>query len=205
MSTSTAVDFSQFPDAYAKTLSQVNDELYSSSDNIERSWRTTFWILSEEAERKSKWQFGDMIENIGLLVQDRAYWVELNKTLNPNLDYSIRLPDKALLWGINFFKQFLREIRKIICEKKKVRTRVEDQKDLPTASIAALSASLMTALHISNALATGLATLVLLTIATATKNAFCTMTDEEVLQKLEDASKTSVNFHEYLRHKKESK
>jgi hypothetical protein len=42
----------------------------------------------------------------------------------------------------------------------------------------------MNTLHVSNSIALGMATLVLTMVAKSTRNAFCTMTDKEVMKSI---------------------
>jgi hypothetical protein len=87
----------------------------------------------------------------------------------------------ARSWGLEFIKSILRELREIICSPKK------DQGKLsaPTQSVlAAIVAFLMHKFGLQSATAYGFALLILSTIGSATKKAFCNMSDHEVLEAL---------------------
>lgn len=186
-----AINFKEFPEEYAELLKEVYRATACSDNEIEESWSTQFWMFSMAANDKASWEFGDMVENIGLISENPKFWLESNWSQSTNINYMIKIPDKAKLWGVKFLKQFIKEIRLIICEKQKEKNAIDDYKHYPKAIIVAVSSSLMTALSITNPMVLGLATLILLVLSTATKNAFCNMTDEDVIKSVEKSSNIS--------------
>ena len=107
---------------------------------------------------------------------------------NPNLMYKLGLPNKAFEWGMAFLIQILKEVRSVICgEQTHGRgslVKLSDYRAYPKALGVSLSTSIMAQFGVNEPMAIGIATLVLLTLAQATKDAFCQMTDEEVLKTL---------------------
>lgn len=200
------INFKEFPDAYAETLEKLWNDTLLSKNELERSLNAYFWIYAEAAKEKKSFVFGETLEIIGILSENPDYFIESSRSnLSGNELYRTRLPAMALAWGMKFFKQFLKEIRKILCNKKKGKVTFKEYKDIPKALIASLATSLMATLHITNPVAIGMATLIILIIATATKKALCTMTDEEVLKEIEISSIDSTNFPEYMENKKRKK
>jgi hypothetical protein len=78
-------------------------------------------------------------------------------------------------WGIEFIKLILANLRKAICGGTKAKS---------DATLAALAAMIVSQFHISISAATGLAVMCLMALGRATKDAFCKMTDSEVLAAL---------------------
>lgn len=74
------------------------------------------------ADDKARWNFGDMVENIGLISENPNFWMDSKQAQSLNINYRICFPDKAKLWGVKFLTQFIKEIRLIICEKQKEKT-----------------------------------------------------------------------------------
>ena len=86
-------------------------------------------------------------------------------------------------------KEILKEVRVLVCDAK-VRKRhglvnFSDYKAYPRALGVSLSTVIMTKLGVTEPMAIGIATLVILSLAQATQNAFCNMTDAEVVVKIE--------------------
>jgi hypothetical protein len=99
-------------------------------------------------------------------------------------NYAWREPSafgKAKKWGIGFIAEFLQELRNILCGPKKSHGKLSDKFQ---AALAFLAAALSKKLGIDNPTALGMALLVLLSLARASKKAFCKMTDKEVLAAL---------------------
>jgi hypothetical protein len=88
--------------------------------------------------------------------------------------------------GINFIASILAELRQSICGKGKKKFKPIGQTS--NATISGLAAFIMNVLHVHSAAATGIAILILLTLAKAVKNSFCRMTDNQVLQALQKMS-----------------
>lgn len=97
------------------------------------------------------------------------------------------LPDKAYEWGMQFLKQVLCEVRVIVCTRSKEYARLRKEAgSYPKAFAVAVSAGVMNTLGVTSPMALGIATLVLLALAQATKNAFCKMTDEDVIKAIDE-------------------
>lgn len=88
-----------------------------------------------------------------------------------------------LNWGRQFIARILSELREIICGPKPKPSKLGPNAQ---AYIAAIAAAILAKFHVSSVTATGLAVLILLTLSRATKNAFCKMTDAEVLAALSE-------------------
>ena len=83
----------------------------------------------------------------------------------------------------SFLLSILRELREIICGKGKKPKALGKEAH---AAVSALAALLTLKLGISDAAAIGLAVLILITIAQATKNAFCKMDDTEAYKAIRE-------------------
>ena len=108
---------------------------------------------------------------------------------NPRGDYSVRLPDDAWIWGGKFIWEILKEIRKIICDERHGGVDLTDYKNYPKAVSVALAGVVMNAIGVKEPMALGIATLILMALGNATKNAFCTMTNESVIHALDPNAK----------------
>ena len=86
-----------------------------------------------------------------------------------------------LVWAVQFIRQILAELRKIICGPKSTPSKLGASSQ---AVIAAIAAAIAQRFHVESVTATGMAVLVLLALGRATKSAFCKMTDSEVLASL---------------------
>jgi hypothetical protein len=82
----------------------------------------------------------------------------------------------------SFLLSILRELREIICGKGKPKPLGKEAH----AAVSALAALLAARLGISDATAIGLAVLILITLAQATKNAFCKMDDVEAYKAIKE-------------------
>jgi hypothetical protein len=113
-----------------------------------------------------------------------AQWTMVEST--PDTMYSLSLPDQALEWGRQFIGQILKEIRAVVCENSKEYLKYKKEyRSYSKAFAVAVSSAVLNSLGITGPLALGLATVTLLVLAHATQNAFCKMTDEEVLKAIE--------------------
>jgi len=83
----------------------------------------------------------------------------------------------------SFLLSILRELREIICGKGKKPKPLGKEAH---AAVSALAVLLAARLGISNATAIGLAVLILITLAQATKNAFCKMDDVEAYKAIKE-------------------
>lgn len=88
-----------------------------------------------------------------------------------------------------FIKLFLTEIREAICDEKKLKNIGSAAGVSGTALVAALAAQISETLGTSSPGAIALATALLLTVAYASKGAFCRMTDAEFLKALDERVK----------------
>lgn len=96
---------------------------------------------------------------------------------------AVQSESMPLKWGRNFIKQILLELRKIICGPKNKSTKLGSES---AAVISAIAIMIVTKFHVNSVTANGFAVVILLALAQATRNAFCTMTDEEVLAALKE-------------------
>ena len=86
-----------------------------------------------------------------------------------------------------FLWEYLAGLRELICGKpgKKAKRTTDDslphENSYPYAVATAVASWIMHSLGVSSPVALGLATLILIKLAKTTKNAFCKMTDAEVL------------------------
>jgi hypothetical protein len=97
----------------------------------------------------------------------------------------------VIRWSKRFLLELLAELRDLICgdssKKSKRRSKKLPGKESYGYFVAtSIAAYIMELLHVSNAVALGLATLILIRIGQSTRNAFCKMTDREILEAMLD-------------------
>ena len=97
----------------------------------------------------------------------------------------------ARLWSSAFLRRLIRKLRDQICSGKGAKKKSSssgrkppDKSGYGYAIATSLASFIMQSLHISSSIALGLAALILLKIAQSTKDAFCDMTEEEILKEL---------------------
>ncbi|NOT53686.1 MAG: hypothetical protein HOP18_03685 [Deltaproteobacteria bacterium] len=136
--------------------------------------------------------FGDraLVEFLGVITT-KPDFVARQQVLvesTPDRSYRLGIPNEAFEWGLKFLKEILKEVRVLVCEerarKKTGLVSLSDYKAYPKALGVSLATAIMTKLGVNEPMAIGIATLVLLSLAQATKNAFCTMTDAQVIETL---------------------
>lgn len=148
------------------------------------------YILNESVE--ASLNSVDHVQLIGIMIENPRYFLEIHefKKNNPNTFFRSNLPAEAYDWGRNFLKQFLIEIRKSICSSTGPYTKLQREGSAyPRAVATAISASLMNFAGVSNPVALGVSIFILLLLAKITQNAFCNMTDDEVLELIDTKSK----------------
>jgi len=126
-----------------------------------------------------------VLDLIGTGVHEPQRLAALSNVSNPNVHFKIALPEEAYVWGAKFVWQILKELRTIICTKKYGRIDLTAYKNYPQGVSVALAGVIMNAIGVKEPTALGLATLVLIALGNATKNAFCKLTDEEVIEALD--------------------
>lgn len=92
--------------------------------------------------------------------------------------------DKIRALGVEFLKRFIRELRDIICSDSEQKT---FSKKLGDASPSAIVPGALLELGVDSPIALGIAAAVTYSILKATKGAFCAMTDEEVVEAVENS------------------
>ena len=134
--------------------------------------------------------FGDagLIELLGAathapeFIADQQLLVERT----PDRNYCLGLPDDAFRWGVRFLQEIPKEVRALICDKKARRkaglVNFKDYRAYPKALGVSLATVITTKLGVTEPMAIGIATLVLLTLAQVTTDTFCKMTDEQVVE-----------------------
>lgn len=133
------------------------------------------------------------IEYLGVIVGDPEFArkQQLLTEAADNVAWSLSLPEMAGQWGTKFLAEILNEIRQAICGHKRKGKAVRAVLDLSdretyTKAIGASVATIvMGRLGVTEPVAIGVATLALITVGNATKNAFCTMTEQEVLDAIQ--------------------
>jgi hypothetical protein len=114
-----------------------------------------------------------MVAVVGLAAKDPK-----NFTVKPD-------PQKfegLFTWGKEFIGELLRSLRNIICKNNQL-PRMSQYHVYPEAVFAAIAAEIMQRTGHTESMALGLATLILMILARITKEAFCKMTDDEVLKR----------------------
>lgn len=170
-------------------LNEVQQKLLERGGDVERNLAATMsyfeYTFMEPADAIS---LENTVQIIGTAVNDPEFLAGQQRFVesSPNVHHMTILPDKAYEWGKLFLYQMLKEIRAIICTENSEYIKLRDEyKSYPKAFAVAVSAALMAKLGVNGPMALGIATLVLLSLAQATKNSFCTMTDEQVLRKID--------------------
>jgi hypothetical protein len=170
-------------------LYEVSQELTKSGGDAERNLATNLFLFHDAFnDPNGEVALEDTIQILGTAANDPQYLANQQRLLDatPNVDYMTILPDKAYEWGKQFLLQTLREVREIICTNSGEYANLKNEyKSYPKAFAVAVSTALMAKLGASSPMALGIATLVLLSLAQATKNSFCKMTDEQVIKKID--------------------
>jgi len=133
------------------------------------------------------------LQDLGLAIgnPDAVAKAQIYIEANPDVRFKLNVPPEASEWGLRFLGEILAEVRKAICAKNSEYSKLKaEYKSYPEAFAVALSTGALASLGINGPMALGVATFVLLVLATATKNAFCTMTDQEVLKAVQKAAMT---------------
>jgi hypothetical protein len=100
---------------------------------------------------------------------------------------SLRPPIALYIWGREFLKQMLKEIRAAICSDEPSYSGLrKEYHGLPKAAAVAVSTFIMGTFGVDEPVALGTGVLALLTVAHSTRNAFCNMTDDEVLRAIDE-------------------
>jgi len=151
-------------------------------DRALRSWlRVYSFVLERETGEVS---FRDAIAFIGTFTRNPEFLIHQQTMVDssPGVRFSLRLPDEAKEWGIRFLYQVMREVRTIVCGRAKDRKGSRKVDAGYTKALAvSISTTVLNTLNVHDPATLGLATLILITLSQATKNAFCKMTDAEVL------------------------
>jgi hypothetical protein len=173
-----------------KLLSEVDAALRASGKDEERNMASLMFMLNFEfMESRARMSLEDSLAWIGTVARDREFLARQQRMVDstPNTLYMLSLPPGAAEWGKGFLKEILRGIRKAICtESAEYSGLKKEYVGYPKAFAVAASSAVLSSLGISSAMALGLATLVLLVLAQATKDAFCRMTDDDVLKSIEE-------------------
>jgi len=119
-----------------------------------------------------------------ILTPQAVYPREDSSTHRSYLAFSPGLPNPKV-WGVGFLIAFLSELREIIC-KKRNRNKLSDYTQ---SLIAGIATFLTSKLALPSGTAAALAVLILLSLAKASKKAFCDMTDKEVIEALSKESR----------------
>jgi len=121
---------------------------------------------------------------IGAAVQGQGFLADQQETVDsmPDTNFYLGFPPEAMEWGRQFCVQVLKEIRSVVCDNSKEYRDLQKQfQSYPKAFAVAVSACLLNTCGLSSPMALGVATLLLLVLGQTTKNAFCKMTDQQVL------------------------
>ncbi len=130
----------------------------------------------------------DTVELIGAAVSKPEVFADQRRLRerNPNARFIMRLPDEAYEWGKKFIREVLKEVRKSVCAKQGEYSKLrEEYVNYPKALATAISAAVFNVLGVADPIGLGIATLILLTLSRVTRNAFCNMTDDQVIQSID--------------------
>jgi hypothetical protein len=120
--------------------------------------------------------------------QERSQLGKLPSAGSALLAYRSGTRSIALAWARDFTLKFLAEIRHSICESREKNSLSQAGGITANGAASALAAWLSQAFAISNPVAIGVATLVLLVIAKAATSAFCAATAEEIVKRLQQTA-----------------
>lgn len=168
-------------------LFQVVNDLRSSEDPAERGLGSELNLVRFALNDQGAFAVGSALGYIGHATTGRGHLRKQTIFFEQNQDkmFYTAIPPEMADWGKQFLKEILREIRKAVCTDKPMDSEAADSRSYPKAIAVAISSTVMNACGVDSAMALGIATLVLLTISRATKQAFCTMTDDNVLAAIE--------------------
>jgi len=179
-------------------LAQAEEELKASGGDAEKNLASYLHLHRFAIGDDSMVELEGTIGILGTAVTAPRFLEEQQRHIdaNPNLMFATRLPESAFQWGRQFVKEFLREIRKTICANNAESSQLkEEYQSYAKAFAVAGSAVVLDMLGVAGPMALGITTLLLLTLSRATKNAFCKMTDEEVLRAID----TEVREHQEMK------
>lgn len=177
-------------------LLQLVGELHSTQGIVEEEVASTLEMYLVSAYSESVIWMPSVEANLlylGTLINKPDFFVEKRAYIkaHPNQLFYDSFPQGAGEWGLRFLKQILSELRKAICSKDSEYSKLkEEYKSHPKAFATAVATSALASLGVSGPMTLGIATFVLLILATATKNAFCKMTDEQALEAIREAAKS---------------
>jgi len=168
-------------------LFEVSKQLENSGDKAQKTLaRYLFHYTFGDSGGSMKIE--DTLALLGTAVRDQEFLVRQQELIEktPGVTYQTKLPEKAYEWGKQFLSQILREVRSIICNESKEYSKIRKEfANYPKAFGVAVSAAVLNVVGVGGPMALGISTLVLLALTHATKNAFCKMTDDEVLTAIE--------------------
>jgi hypothetical protein len=131
-------------------------------------------------------QLTDTVAVLGAAIKDPTALGPLNPAVYGAYPRPLMFPPKSVEWGRQFIRTVLAEVRETVCGDKGTYAALRKEYDSYVKAFAvSISSSIMNLLGVSEPMALGLATLVLLILVSATKNAFCKMTDKEVLEAID--------------------
>ena len=176
-------------DDLRRHLSGMSRELSSSDDSLSRSvgsMLNLYWFVVSSDEAVT---LEGGIELIGTIVVDPEFLIRQQRMIekNPNHLHSLKFPEYAVLWGREFLKRIIINIRIAICDNKAEYASLrKDGQEYSKGLATAVSVSLFSTLGLSDPVSIGCSTLILLVVMQATKGAFCEMTDEEVMKSVNE-------------------
>lgn len=185
------------PDAIHSLVAEIATEMRRMPENLltpqERKYRSLFSMYAFDKDIRA-YSFKDTVEVIGLL-SDEALATqhrldeEALMERNPGASFSIRMPDDAYEYGVEFLRRVAKEVRNSICGAR-TKTGYAGQRSLTKDAMTAGVASGLAALGITSSMALGVSVLVLLVLARACHKSFCDMTDDEVVAAVKKTAST---------------
>ncbi len=171
-------------DEIISLLQEINFVLDESTNPLDKSLHSMLFAQKFVFDSNGEFLFEDELSFLGTFAKDPEFLVMQQKLIDSaeGIYFRPSLPDKAIEWGKQFLLHILKEVRAAVCEESKQSENLKQEySNYARAFAVSISTSVLSAMGISNPAALGIATLVLITLAHATKNAFCDMTDMEVI------------------------
>lgn len=175
---------------------ELASELRNTNGALEQSVASTIELYDFSLRQETPMSFESSLQYLGTLTNNPDFLAAQYEYVkaHPERHFYTGLPPEAVEWGLRFLEQILAELRKAICSKDSEYSKLKTEyKSYPKAFATALASSTLASIGISGPVALGVATFVLIVLATATKNAFCNMTNQEALEAVRKAVNSNQN------------
>lgn len=169
-----------------RTLFDLSSELQASDDPLAKSIATGLLLSWDELRTGKELPADSALSYVGVATNDPA-WLTL-QSANPraeNIAFKIAWPESATRWGRAFVRELLGELRSVICDNNSQYSSLTKELGSAKAFVVVVAPILVSRLGIADPAASGLAGLIMLCLLNASRNTFCKMTDQQVIEALD--------------------